>query len=147
MDVKLKIILLSPPPGIDYGLQKGSGSVYETIQKQRPGLGDLYFECEVGVKGDNSKDHVPDFRGPFVQGPVGGRFIYLDMGALAGQENQLSWRLKIPLVGITWAMINQLDIDPAAFLETRVPGTGKNGAPNCATVKPFDGWAVKTHSV
>jgi hypothetical protein len=143
MDVKLKIILLSPPPGIDFGLQKGSGSIYETIQKQRSNLSDLNFECEVEVKGDILKDQFPDFRGPFVQGPVGGRFIYLDIGALAGQENQSSWRLKIPLVGITWAMVSQLDINPAAFLETRVPGTGKNGGPNCATVKPFEGWIVK----
>ena len=143
MDLKLKIILLSPPPGIDYALQKGSGSVFENIQKQRSGSGDLRFECEMGVKGDRSRDQLPDFRGPFVQGPAGGRFIYIDIGARAGQEDQLAWRLKIPLVGITWAMIDQMEINAAAFLETRVPGTGKNGAPNCATVKPFDGWVVK----
>jgi hypothetical protein len=28
------------------------------------------------------------------------------------------------------------------LLETRVPGTGKDGSPSCATVKPFPGWNV-----
>jgi hypothetical protein len=26
------------------------------------------------------------------------------------------------------------------LLETRVPGTGRDGGPNCGTVKPFTGW-------
>jgi len=29
-------------------------------------------------------------------------------------------------------------------LQTSVPGKGKDGTPNCATVKPFAGWMVKT---
>ncbi len=143
MDVKLKVILVSPPPGIDFGLQKGSGSNYETIQKQRSAAHDLCFELNVEVKGHRQKDHVPDFKGPFVQGPVNGRFIYIDIGSLAGQAEQLAWRLKIPLAGITWAMLDQIKSDGTGYLETPVPGTHKNGGPNCATVKPFDGWVVK----
>jgi len=143
MDVKLKIILISPPPGIDFGLQKGSGSNYETIQKQRSDSHDLCFELNVEVKGDRQKDQFPDFKGLFVQGPVNGRFIYIDIGSLAGQVEQLAWRLKIPLAGVTWTMLDQFVANPAAYLETRVPGTHKNGGPNCATVKPFDGWSVK----
>jgi hypothetical protein len=147
MDVKLKIILLSPPPGIDFGLQKGSGSIYETIQIQRSGSGHLRFECEVGVKGDSQKDQFPDFRGPFIQGPAGARFIYIDIGRLAGQDDQMGWRLKIPFTGITWETIRQLNADPLAYLEVQVPGTHKNGGPNCATVNPFDGWGIKTTGI
>ena len=143
MEVKLKIILVSPPPGIDFGLQKGSGSIYETIQKQRSASHDLCFELSVELKGDRQKDPAPDFKGPFVHGPVNGRFIYIDIGALAGQAGQLAWRLKIPLVGITWTMLDKVGLNHAACLETKVPGTHKNGGPNCATVKPFDGWVVK----
>ena len=29
------------------------------------------------------------------------------------------------------------------IFETRVPGTGRDGGPNCATVKPFAGWKSK----
>jgi len=27
-------------------------------------------------------------------------------------------------------------------METSIPGTGKDGGPNCATVKPFNGWKI-----
>jgi len=78
-----------------------------------------------------------------VQGPTNGRFIYIGIGTLAGQLGSIwSRRLKIPLQGITWEMIEQLLDDSNSILETRVPGTGKDGTPNCATVKPFDGWYV-----
>jgi len=49
----------------------------------------------------------------------------------------LSRRLKVPLSGITMAMIKS-----QAVLEARVPGTGKDGGPSCATVKPFGGWKL-----
>jgi hypothetical protein len=78
----------------------------------------------------------------FVQGPVGGRFIYINIGISAGQINT-SWnrRLKVPLTGITESQINEILKTPSV-LETAVPGTGKDGGPNCATVKPFAGWSV-----
>jgi hypothetical protein len=47
------------------------------------------------------------------------------------------------LTGITWDIIDQVTADPKMILETTVPGTGKDGGPNCATVKPFDGWKVR----
>ena len=143
MHVKLRIILVSPPPGIDFALQKGSGSDYEPIQKQRSATQNLSFDFSVEVKGLRQKDQFPDFRGPLVQGPVGARFIYIDIGSLAGQIDQLAWRLKVPLVDITWETVEKFDSNPNAWLETQVPGTHKNGSPNCATVKPFDGWALK----
>jgi hypothetical protein len=31
-ELTLRIIIEQPPPGVDFGLQKGSGSVYETVQ-------------------------------------------------------------------------------------------------------------------
>ena len=143
MDLKFRIILLSPPPGIDFALQKGSGSKYEPIQKQRSDTHNLSFDFSAEVKGIRQKDQLPDFRGPFVQGPAGARFIYIDIGSLAGQTDQLAWRLKVPLVGITWKMVEEFDSNSDARLETEVPGTHKNGGPNCATVKPFAGWLLK----
>jgi hypothetical protein len=144
MDVKLRIILVNPPPGIDFALQKGSGSNYEPIQKQRSAAQNPCFDFNVEVKGLRQKDQFPDFRGPFVQGPAGARFIYIDIGSLAGQTEQLAWRLKVPLIGITWETVEEFDSNRGAWLETQVPGTHKKGGPNCATVKPFDGWALKT---
>jgi hypothetical protein len=39
--------------------------------------------------------------------------------------------------------IKELATDSNKILEARVPGTGKDNGPNCATVKPFEGWRVK----
>lgn len=134
----LRIILLSPPSGVDYGLQKGSGSSYETVQKRQSAIGDLLFTFTIGLK--QGKDGQPDFSGPFVQGPAGSRFVYLDIGTYAGVTNSI-WgrRLKVPLRDITQQLVEQAT-KPGYLLETRVPGTGKDGTPTCATVKPFDGW-------
>ena len=143
-EVKLQIVLLKPTPGVIFGLQKGSGNNYETIQKQSANNNDLLFSFSIIVKGDTIKDENPKFSGSFVQGPTGGKFVYIDIGTYAGQKDT-DWarRLKIPLTGITWKEINLCLTNHNSILETCVPGTGKDGGPNCATVKPFDGWHHK----
>ena len=142
-EITLQIVLLKPTPVVDFGLQKGSGSNYETVQTQRGGLKDLYFNFAVEVKGDKTKGKSPKLSGSFVQGPTNGKFIYIDIGTYAGQTGTpWSRRLKIPLTGITWKNIDELIDDPNLILETKVPGTGKDGGPNCATVKPFNGWKI-----
>jgi len=133
-ELNLRIILVAPPPGIDFGLQKGGGNDYEIVQIQRSNTGDLRFEFTVRVK--EGKEGEPNFLGPFVQGPTGGRFVYIDIGTYAGQrDTPWSRRLKVPLSGISWSAIKK-----ATSFETRVPGTGKDGGPTCAMVKPFAGW-------
>jgi hypothetical protein len=94
------------------------------------------------VRVNKAKDSTPNFLGEFVQGPVGERFLYIDIGTYAGQtETCWSRRLKIPLRGTTWELMDKASA-MAAALETRVPGAGKDGSPACATVKPFSGWVV-----
>jgi hypothetical protein len=140
-ELTLRIVLESPPAGVDFGLQKGRGSAYETIQKQRSRMKDVYFEFTVRLKA-GPKDAMPDFSGSLVQGPPSERFVYVDIGTYAGQKDTCwSRRLKIPLRGITWDMIHRVS-SSRSVLEARVPGTGKDGGPNCATVKPFDGWKL-----
>lgn len=140
-EVTFHIVLEKPPARIDYGLQKGKGSNYETIQKQRSTGNDLEFEFTAKVK--TGKNGTPDFFGPFIQGQAGEQFVYIDIGTYAGQVNtEWSRRLKIPLRGITSGMIDKLRSDSQLTLETKVPGTGKDGGPNCATVKFFGGWKL-----
>ena len=139
-ELTFRIILEKPPAGVDFGLQKGRGNDYETVQTQRSKGKDLLFECSVRV--NKGKDSTPNFLGDFVQGPVGERFLYIDIGTYAGQaETCWSRRLKIPLRGITWEQIDKA-AKSESLLETSVAGTGKDGSPACATVKPFAGWVV-----
>lgn len=120
--ITLHITLLAPTPGVDFGLQQGRGNAYETIGIQRSTGADLTFTCTVPYP----------FRGPLVQGPPTGRFVYIDIGTAAGQLGS-PWtrRLKIPLAG--------LSPDHAAYA-TSIPGHARDGGPNCATPKPFPGW-------
>ncbi|NJM24925.1 MAG: hypothetical protein HC859_04825 [Bacteroidia bacterium] len=140
--ITLRIILTAPTTGVDFGLQKGSGPGYQVEQKQRSAGHDLVFSFDIKVKGDKGKD--PSFAGPYVQGPAGGKFVYIDIGTYAGQTGT-HWarRLKIPLTGINWNTVDKLHANPSLVLQTVVPGTGKDGGPNCATVKPFEGWLLK----
>lgn len=128
-ELRLRIVLESPPAGVDYALQKGSGSKYQTEQLQRGDGSDLLFEFAIPatLRG-----------GPYVQGPTGGKFVYIDIGTAAGQLGTCwSRRLKVPLAGITPEMIAS-----GAILEARIHGTARDGGPACATPKPFNGWHV-----
>lgn len=141
-DITLQIILIKPTPNVVFGLQKGAGINYETVQKQVSTSGDLTFTFSIKAKGDRSKDALPKLSGSFVQGPMDNKFVYIDIGTYAGQANTTwSRRLKVPLTGITWEDIDSLTGN--AMLQATVPGTGKDGGPNCATVKPFGGWDLR----
>jgi Family of unknown function (DUF5990) len=133
-ELTLRIVLVEPPPGVDFGVQKGRGNAYETVQKQRSKSGDLTFEFNVRVQ--EGATGLPNFLGPFAQGPPALRFVYLDIGTCAGQtDTPWSRRLKVPLGDISWEMMER-----ATVLEARVPGTGRDGGPTCATVRNFAGW-------
>ncbi len=134
-ELTLRIVIEQPPPDLDFGLQKGSGSIYETVQKQRSHGKDLVFEFQPSIK-EGVSDSMAALGGPFVQGPPRRRFIYVDIGTYAGQAGtRWSGRLKVPLDGIPPKFIAA-----GGVLEARVAGTGRNGGPNFATVKDFDGW-------
>jgi hypothetical protein len=139
-ELPLRIVLVAPPAGVDFGIQEGKGSDYKTIQKQRSKDGDLTFEFTLTIK-NNRDDGLPNFLGPLAQGPTTGRFVYIDIGKLAGQPDSC-WerRIKVPLGGITWEMVEKVSTNPKLILEARLPGTGKDGGPSCATVKPAEGW-------
>lgn len=140
--VPLRIVLVDPPPGVDFGIQEGKGNDYKTIAIQRSKKGNLTLECNITVKG-NRADGSPNFGGSIAQGPPTGRFIYVDIGKSAGQFDSC-WqrRIKIPLDGITWEMIDSVLEKSKRLLQATIPGTGKDGGPSCATVKPIDGWKV-----
>jgi hypothetical protein len=95
-EIPIRIILERPPAGIDFAIQKGRGTAYETIQKQRSDNNDLYFECPISVK--ESATAAPDFSGPFFHGLLHERFIYINIRTCAGQVDSVwSRRLKVPL--------------------------------------------------
>jgi len=133
----LRIVIEQPPAGVDFALQQGKGSTYEPVQRQRSKGNDLTFEFQPSIN-DGVSDSMAAVGGPFVQGPPRQRFVYVDIGTCAGQfDSCWSRRLKIPLEGIPMKTIRM-----GGVLEARVPGTGRDGGPACASVKDFEGWKV-----
>ena len=141
-DVPIRLVLVDPSPGVDFGIQRGRGAHYETLFVQQVKHGDVTFDFSLTVT-ENRKGSPPNFKGPFVQGPPASRFIYIDVGGYAGQKDtRWSCRMKVPLQGITWALIRQATSKPGHKLLARIPGKGKDGGPNCATVQLLGHWEV-----
>lgn len=85
------------------------------------------------------------FYGPFTQGPPKERFVYVNAGRQAGQ-GETCWdrRAKIPLKGITPALVVAALAKPNGTLEVRIAGRGRDSGPVCASVKlPPGAWQVR----
>jgi len=141
-EVPMRLVLIEPPAGVDFGIQRGHGSQYETLFVQQRTRRDVSFDFSLAVTA-NRKDGEPNFQGPLAQGPSAGRFIYIDVGTYAGQKDTpWSRRMKVPLKGITWSLIRKAMSKPGYKLSARIPGTGKDGGPNCATVQLLGDWQI-----
>ena len=96
-EVPLRLVLIDPPPGVDFGIQRGRGTKYEAVLVQQRKRRDVSFDFSVAVV-DKRKDGQPNFLGDFAQGPPTRRFIYIDVGTYAGQKDT-PWarRMIVPL--------------------------------------------------
>ena len=140
VEVHVRLTLVKPPKGVAFGIQKGRGAPYEAIAVQQSENDDLVFDCSLTVK---NASNAPNFTGPFAQGPASDRFLYIDVGTFAGQKDSAwSRRIKVPLSGITTALIRKVFSKPGYALTARIPGTGRDGTPSCATVKILGEWEV-----
>ena len=134
--LRLRIVVVDPPPGILWALQLGRD---EIVQPSASTKTRITFDFAVEVVAGNPSGTFR-LRGPAVQGRPGARFVYLRMGAYAGQAGASGWRAKISLEGITRKLV---DAAKAKHLEARFAGTDKNGGPACASVPLLGaGWSV-----
>lgn len=125
----LEITLVSPPAGVTFGVQEGHGSNFQVVQTALSTGQDLTFTIPVTLD-------AGDFRGAFVQGKKGERFVYVNSGTLAG-EAASHWTRR--------AKIHLRDLPPGTAtrggkVRARVLGTAKDGGPCCATCPLEDGW-------
>src|SRR3954451_15367375 len=129
LNVDLRIIVENPP--VRFAVQRGKD---ELIEATSANAKQQVFEFSVRVR-DDRPDGTPNFLAPFAQGPAGGRFVYVNSGTMAGEPGS-SWqrRAKVPLAGITWAMIKKRSV-----IEARIEGTARDGGPACATVPLLGG--------
>jgi len=119
--MKLRITLLSPPPGVVFSLQDRNNQL--TQQTLSTGA-DITFELEIEI------DATGRAKGPFAMGPPAARFLYINSGSYAGQPGIVfNRRAKLPLT----------NLPNAPVLETQINGRAKDGGPACATVPLLNG--------
>ncbi|MEV6393820.1 DUF5990 family protein [Streptomyces sp. NPDC051907] len=86
---------------------------------------------EIPVETVTASDGTPDFRGPYVQGRRGERFVYLTWGELpAGGEFTMFRRTKLFLADLPQEAL------AGGAVETGLALTDSAGLPLCAAVRP-----------
>ncbi len=114
---------------VHLGVQRGDETIWET-----PG-DTTACTFDVPVQVGENKDGSPNFLGPFVHGPVGGRFLYLVWFNKIGGLKMGFRRAKVNLQHLGWPTINAA-IFTQKNIEATLTLTDKKGGPVCASLKP-----------
>jgi len=144
-ELPLRIVVDQPIPGVALALQLGSGVKFDLVGPVQASVDALVFDLDINVDGSNAVGE-PRLLGRFVQGPPTARFVYINVGASAGQIGS-PWqrRVKVPLGAITWQAIEQLS--PGERLTAHIASRGRDGTPACATVPILPpGWMPRRSS-
>lgn len=136
MEVRFRIIVLDPPPGVAFRLQGGRTDLRPPSSVTTTSLAfdfTLRVECQA--------DGQLRLLGPFAQGPPSARFVYVNSGKQAGQaESCWDRRAKVHLRDIRASLLEQATT--GGVIETQIAGTGPDGGPACATVPLIGGWRI-----
>ena len=91
--------------------------------------------CRMACQVDRAPNGAPRFSGEFVQGPAGGKFVYVTSGTLAGHaESPWTRRAKVGLQELKWVVVGCAVSQSGSFLEARISGVARDGGPACASV-------------
>jgi hypothetical protein len=138
--VRFIVCVTDPPAGVAFAVQKGRSELLPSNTKQD---GSMWFAFEM-LLGPGLPDSSPNFLGQFAQGPKDDRFVYINSGASAGQAG-CCWqrRAKLKLSGIPRSFVEEAINRSDRAIQAVVVGTGPDGGPTCATVKPaFVTWSL-----
>lgn len=138
MDVKLRIIVRNPLPGVSFAVQLGRTELLEPSVCKTSAL-----TFEVPVKVGENKSGVTTLSGPVIQGKPGERFVYVNSGKRAGQVSSC-WdrRAKIMVSDVDATMLKKLR-DHGGTLVAEINGTCGDGGPSCARVPIIGGgWHI-----
>lgn len=127
-EIRMRIVIDQPVVGVLHSLQAGDDKV---LDPKRSEAGEpLAFDFPVRVAPG------PKFFGDQVrrEGPER-RFVYIRIGQLAGDPlSPWTRRMKIDIHDIPQDMLDRAA--SGGVIETTVNGTGKDGTPACATLRP-----------
>ena len=120
----------SQPAGLRLGIQEKDA----VMQDVAIDAGEATFRFAVNLVLDDSGE-PEDFRGSYVHGPRGGRFIYLCWGQRTAEAWESRSRAKVPLAMVGKAAIASA-IERNAPIKARIRMTDAKGRPAVATLKP-----------
>lgn len=137
-EIPFRIIVSKPLLGVTMQVQRGRDELLPPISNS---VDALCFEFEINV--DVTENRL-NFLGKYAQGPKDTRFVYVNSGKQAGQEDTC-WdrRAKLSLMSITEDQVEAVLKKPGSRMETTIDGIGRDGGPTCASVKGL-GWTVAT---
>jgi hypothetical protein len=125
--VNIRVICLSPPQSDENGGKVIFG-LQDKSQNLLPGQGrpdgSLQFECQLEARKQTDTEQ-PNWFGAYAHGTPGQRFLYLSLGYREGDGWHWIRRIKVPLSSITWAQIDEVNVNQAV-LEATVDG-GRSG--------------------
>jgi hypothetical protein len=127
--VNLRIVIERPVVGVLHSLQAKDEQPLDPKYSHEGEPLAFDFQVRIGPG--------PKFFGDQVrrEGPQR-RFVYIRIGQLAGDPSSpWSRRMKIDIHDIGKDLLNRA-AHGGGVIETRVAGTGPDGTPNCATVRP-----------
>jgi hypothetical protein len=128
--ITLHLTLLNPPAGVAWAMQLGRFDLLPPVKVTR---GEVTFEVSLEIVA--SKTGGARLRGAAVQGPKGGRFLYVNSGSRAGSSGS-PWdrRAKVSLESIPLDRLLTSSADAVVPLYAEIAGTAKDGGPACASV-------------
>ena len=83
-EIPIRVRIVGPPRGVHFRVQRGRSDLDDPT---RVTDGEISFDLTLRV-GDARPDGLPNFLGPYAQGPPAGRFLYVNSGTLAGQTDR-----------------------------------------------------------
>ena len=127
-EIRMRIVITNPVPGVLHSLQEDDRPL---DPKRSEGGAPLAFEFPLRI------GPGPKFFGKQVrrEGPVR-RFVYIRVGQSAGDcTSPWSRRMKIDIHDIDQHLLDRA-IGGEGLIELTIDGTGRDGTPACATVRP-----------
>lgn len=127
--INMRIVIEQPVVGVLHSLQAKDESPLDPKSSREGEALPFDFQIRVGPG--------PKFFGEQVrrEGPER-RFVYIRIGQLAGDASSpWSRRMKIDIHDIAGDLLERAAMS-GAVIETTVDGTGKDGTPACATLRP-----------
>jgi hypothetical protein len=130
IEIPMRIVIERPVVGVRHSLQRGDDGVLDP--KQSAGGEPLAFDFTIRVAPG------PKFFGDQVRREgQERRFVYIRIGQMAGDPaSPWTRRMKIDIHDIAPDLLDRA-MRGEGVIETAICGTGRDGTPTCATVRPM----------